>query len=117
MASDLPQASRREVWLWLTGRRKRVRVTGNSMLPLFKPEEELLVDLQAYVNRSPQIGDIVLTTHPDQPDLKIIKRVSAILQNGQIEMSGDNPAASTDSREWGPFEPHQILGKATARFG
>ena len=87
------------------------------MLPLFKPDEELLVDLRAYVDHSPQVGDIVLTLHPKKDQLKIIKRVSAILPDGGIEISGDNPAASTDSREWGPFERHQILGKATARFG
>jgi phage repressor protein C with HTH and peptisase S24 domain len=54
----------KEFLLWLLRKRKRMRVTGNSMLPLFKPGEEILINPQAYKKSLPKIGDVVVTfTH------------------------------------------------------
>ena len=114
----LAQAGWREIGLWLIGRRKRIRVTGRSMAPLLQPDEEVLVDLQAYRTDTPCVGEIVLTTHPHQPEQKIIKQVYALLPDGRIELRGVNPdpTHSTDSRQWGPFAPAEILGRVSARF-
>ena len=103
-----------EYVLLVLGRRKRIRVTGASMLPGLKDGDELFVDERAYVNRQPAEGDIVLAWHPRQPDLKIIKRVSVVLDNG-CWLVGDNPAESTDSSQYGVFAFKRIIGKVTSR--
>jgi hypothetical protein len=75
LAHPLPSASGWQVWLWLLRRRRRFRVTGDSMLPLLQPGQEVLVDLAAYRQQPPQAGDIVVAYHPQQPQLPIVKRV------------------------------------------
>lgn len=103
-----------EYVLLLLGRRKRIRVTGASMLPGLKDGDELFVDPYAYVDTHPEEGDIVLAWHPREADLKIIKRVSMVLDNG-CWLVGDNPAESTDSSQYGIFAFKRIVGKVTSR--
>src|SRR5215212_3133593 len=89
------------VLLWLARRRRLYRVTGESMLPGLKPGELVFVDFNAYRLVQPQAGHIVILYHPYRPGLKIIKRVTEVLDGGKYFVSGDNPAASTDSRSFG----------------
>ncbi len=103
-----------EYVLLLLGRRKRIRVTGASMLPGLNDGDELFMDPYAYVDTLPEEGDIVVAWHPRQADLKIIKRVSLVLDNGYW-LVGDNPAESSDSSKYGPFALKRILGKITSR--
>ena len=103
-----------EYVLLFLGRRKRIRVTGASMLPGLKEGDELFVDERAYDNHHPAEGDIVVAWHPREPDLKIIKRVSVVFDNG-CWLVGDNPAASTDSSQYGIFPFKRIIGKVTSR--
>jgi len=94
-----------------------MRVSGNSMLPLLKPGEEILIDLQAYQNTHLQIGDLVIARHPQKPELKMVKRVISVLENGDCLLQGDNPQESTDSRVFGAVKIDYILGRVTSRFG
>lgn len=103
-----------EYVLLLLGRRKRIRVTGASMLPGLETGDELFVDERAYDNHQPAEGDIVVAWHPREPDLKIIKRVSVVFDNG-CWLVGDNPAESTDSSQYGIFPFKRIVGKVTSR--
>ena len=103
-----------EYVLLLLGRRKRIRVTGASMLPGLKDGDELFMDPRAYITSAPEEGDIVVAWHPRQADLKIIKRVSMVLDNG-CWLVGDNPAESSDSSKYGTFAFKRILGKVTSR--
>lgn len=112
----LPSITWREFVLWLLRRRHRVRVTGQSMLPTLRPGDEVLVDLRAYRRRPIIPGDIVVTRHPFQADLRPIKRVQSVLPDGRCDLRGDNPPASTDSRTYGPLPPDHILGRVTCRF-
>jgi nickel-type superoxide dismutase maturation protease len=112
----LPDSQGIDLILWLLRRRMRLRVTGFSMLPTLQPGEEVLVNCHAYVNTLPQLGDIVLTQHPQQTQVKIIKRIVAIAECGGCLLQGDNPAESTDSRQWGAIAPGKILGKVVCRF-
>ncbi|MBP0021459.1 MAG: nickel-type superoxide dismutase maturation protease [Cyanobacteria bacterium SBLK] len=109
--------SPRELLLWLFRKRRRFRISGNSMLPLLKPGEEILIDLQAYRNTFPRVGDLVIARHPQKPELKIVKRVAWVVENGDCFLQGDNPKESTDSRTFGVVRRDYILGKATSRFG
>ena len=87
------------------------------MLPLLKPGQEVLVDPDAYRNSLPEPGDIIVARHPGRPDLKVIKRVEAVIKNELVVLKGDNPAESTDSRVFGPVNREHLLGRVTSRFG
>ena len=113
---SLPDSGPRELLFWLLRLRRRVGVTGASMIPHLQPGDELLVDHRAYRQRSPQVGDIVVAHRPDRTEITIIKRVDAVEQDGRLFLLGDNPASSTDSRSFGLVPPENILGKATSKF-
>jgi len=113
---ELPTIKLSEFVLWLLRRRRRMRVTGNSMLPLLKPGDEVLIDPYAYQAASPQPGDVVVTQHPYQINLRLIKRVSSVVAENRYMLFGDNPAESTDSRVFGAVPLEKILGKVTSRF-
>ena len=86
------------------------------MSPLLEPGEEVLVDLRAYRRQLPRPGDIVVARHPYQQDLRIIKRVVMVTDDGRCRLKGDNVVESTDSRSFGMVPPSQILGRVTSRF-
>ncbi len=99
----------RETAAWLAGRRRRVRVAGDSMLPTLAEGQFVLVD----ASRSPDVGQLTVANHPTRPDLLVVKRVTAIAADGRVELGSDNPAAGTDSRTWGPLSPDSIIGTVT----
>jgi len=114
---ELQKITLKEFLLWLLRRRRRFRITGNSMLPRLKPGDEVLLNLRAYRLTPPRPGDIVVLHHPFQPELQIVKRITRTLENGRYHLEGDNPAESSDSRSFGPVRREQILGRITSRFG
>lgn len=116
MANTLRETSYYELLLWLIGRRKRFQVTGESMLPLLKPGDEILVNPDAYKKALPKINDIIVTYHPDQLGLLIVKRITAIQSQDRYFLTGDNSSASTDSRHWGTVGLSRIDGKVTSIF-
>ena len=58
-----------------------------------------------------RVGNVVVARRPDRPELEIIKRITAIKAGGAIFLAGDNPAASTDSRQFGPVTRAQIVAR------
>ncbi len=86
------------------------------MSPLLQPGDEVLVDPQAYRRTLPHPGDIVVAHHPFTPNLKIIKRVIAVADDGRCQLEGDNPSESSDSRSFGMVPSASILGRVTSRF-
>jgi nickel-type superoxide dismutase maturation protease len=86
------------------------------MAPLLQAGDGVLVDLRAYRRRPPRPGDIIVAQHPYRSDLRIIKRVASMLDNGYCVLEGQNPFESTDSRAFGPLPPDKILGRVTSRF-
>ncbi|RME41320.1 MAG: nickel-type superoxide dismutase maturation protease [Caldilineae bacterium] len=110
------QLNASELLLWLFRRRRRFRVNGDSMRPLLEPGDEVLVDPRAYRRTPPQIGDVVIARHPFRRDVRLIKRVTKVLDGDRYELRGDNPAASTDSRTFGAVPRRHLLGKVTARW-
>lgn len=99
----------------LIGMRKRLRVSGSSMLPELQPGEEILFNPKAYRQNLPKVGDIVVARHPYQGK-HIIKRVALVLEDGSCFLKGDNPSSSTDSRSYGFIPLNTILGQVTSKF-
>jgi len=83
------------------------------MQPLFEPGDMVLADPNAYRNRMPKPGEIVVAWHPLWPELKMIKRVRVVHADGSVNLAGDNPAESTD---FDLIAPEKILGRVTSKF-
>jgi nickel-type superoxide dismutase maturation protease len=63
-----------------------------------------------------RVGDVVVARRPDRPDLEIVKRIQGIDVDGAIFLAGDNPASSTDSRQFGAVMRHQIVARVGWRY-
>ena len=102
---------------WLASRRfSRYAVSGESMAPTIRAGDWLLADAHAYRSRSPLPGDVVLASDPRNPDRTLVKRVSDITSQGSVVLVGDNAAASTDSRSFGPVPPEYIQARVALRY-
>lgn len=87
------------------------------MFPVLREGDEVLYDPRAYRHAPPRAGDVVVARHPQRKHVQIIKRVTAVQRDGRLFLQGDNPDASTDSRDFGTVSPAQVLGKVTSIFG
>ena len=92
-------------------------VRGGSMAPSLLPGDRLLVESRTYHLRPPRIGEVVLAADPRMPERELIKRVAAVDDdNASAELRGDDPAASTDSREFGAVPLGTIRWRAAYRY-
>lgn len=55
--------------------------------------------------RRPRIGDVVIVRHGQREK---IKRLAKLAGDGRAYVLGDNPPASTDSRQFGWLQQHEI---------
>ena len=111
---SIPEPSWGTVFAWMIRRVVRVRVSGRSMEPVFRSGDTLWIDRWAYRRQAPVVGDVVVAHHPFRSDQRLVKRVSRVLASGQLELLGDSPEASTDSRGLGLFSPERIVGRVVA---
>lgn len=90
---------------------KRVVVAGDSMLPTFRPGDRLVacrgVPLRA--------GRVVALRDPRGGSRLLVKRIASVSEAG-IDVRGDNTAASTDSRTFGPVRSDRIVGTVVYRY-
>ena len=93
----------------------RYAVTGASMTPALAPGDYLVVDRRAYARRAPAPGEVVVARDPRDASREIVKRVAASSAGG-VELRGDNVAASSDSRVFGPVPRAAIAGRALWRY-
>ena len=112
----LPEPSWREWVFWALGRRRRLRVTGDSMLPTLRAGDLVLVDERAYAAALPALGEIVVARHPYQRDLTIIKRMAGLTPEQACMLLSDNPRAGSDSRTFGAIPHTRIIGRVTSRI-
>jgi len=89
----------------------RVEVDGDSMRPTLHPGDRLVV----VRGRRPRVGDLVTLPHPRSPQRVMVKRV-VMVSGARVMVRGDNPAASTDSRSFGPVPAASIQGRVVYRY-
>lgn len=97
---------------WLLARRcHRLEVVGESMLPAFAPGDRLL----AVEGLPVRPGDVVAVEDPRGAGRILVKRVLRV-SAGTVEVRGDNDAATTDSRVFGPVRRSKIRGRVVYRY-
>lgn len=79
------------------------------MVPALRPGDFLLVRWGA----RPRPGDVVVLALPDRP-LGIKRLIGQVPGGWWVE--GDNPAASTDSRTFGPVPDAAVRGRVVLRY-
>jgi nickel-type superoxide dismutase maturation protease len=105
----LPKAGWVQIGNWLLGRFKRFRVAGLSMEPTLGEGQTVLVNPKAYSSKAPQLGQIVLVQLPSTEN-PCIKRIASISDQG-LDLRGDNPNHSTDSRHLGSIPMENLRGQ------
>jgi nickel-type superoxide dismutase maturation protease len=94
-----------------------VEVRGASMAPALLPGDRLLVESHSYQGRGPLPGEVVLAPDPREPERELIKRVASVdPATGSVELRGDAPTASTDSRAFGAVPRSAIRWRAVYRY-
>ncbi|MBA2253913.1 MAG: nickel-type superoxide dismutase maturation protease [Chloroflexi bacterium] len=91
-------------------------VEGGSMLPALRPGDWLLVDPHGFDQGRPAAGDLVVVPDPRLTERWLVKRVWAVDPDGRLDVRGDSPAASTDSRTFGAVDPATIVGRPWLRY-
>jgi nickel-type superoxide dismutase maturation protease len=86
------------------------------MKPCLRSGQEVLVNLKAYQQVSPKVGDIVYLRHPLRADTLMFKRVGAIQFDERFTVVGDNPSESSDSRQFGCVRKEHIKGQVVCLF-
>ncbi len=82
------------------------------MLPCLVHGDTVLIHAS---HKNLHAGDIVLVRHPHK-NVTIVKRIAKIHADGRLELLGDNPPESTDSRHFGFVSVDAVLGKVVSRF-
>jgi mitochondrial inner membrane protease subunit 1 len=90
---------------------RRVRVTGDSMVPALQEGDRLLVGPRLGV----QPGAIVAIRDPRSPGRLLVKRVHGRGLDW-VDVRGDNDRSSTDSRHFGPLPPRLVVGRIVYRY-
>lgn len=90
----------------------RVEVTGGSMRPSLEPGDRLVVVRGLPVRE----GDVVAVRDPRAEARVLVKRATVLWPDGSVEVGGDAPDASTDSRHFGPVDRRLVEGRAVYRY-
>jgi len=106
-------------WRWFFLR--SYRFLGNSMAPTIVDGDHIVVDLLAYLHRSPSRGDVIAYVQTPPRTGVTIKRViavggdeihadkSGVWLNGQLQHEGYLHPGNEDMRSWGdPFDSVQV---------
>lgn len=111
-SEQLKIADWKEKLLYFLGRRRGIIVEGNSMSPTLENGDTVFIKSANKIEKS----DIVLANHPYKKGVKILKRVAEITDDGKLNLIGDNPSESSDSRSFGKISLGDVIGKVTCRL-
>ncbi len=87
------------------------------MRPAFEPGDRLYAE--AIGARSPRPGDVVVVQDPERAGRLILKRVADVRtspRGPELELRGDRPDASRDSRQFGPVPVDAVVGIVWFRY-
>jgi nickel-type superoxide dismutase maturation protease len=90
---------------------RRFRVQDTSMQPVLRPADRILVATWL----EPRVGDIVVVRDPEWRSTNLVKRVVALTPDG-LEVRGDNPNVSRDSRHFGQVPRTLVRGRVVYRY-
>lgn len=82
------------------------------MRPALQPGDRLLL----VRHRRYRPGVVVAAPDPRLATRLVVKRVAAVGPDGRLELRGDDEAASTDSRTFGPVDARVVRGQAVWRY-
>ena len=82
------------------------------MAPTLLAGDRLLV----WRTRSVAVGDLVAVPDPRDAARVLVKRVAAVGPDGTLDVRGDAPGASTDSRTFGAVDPATVGGRVVWRY-
>jgi nickel-type superoxide dismutase maturation protease len=87
------------------------------MSPALRAGDRLLVESRSYRRRLPRVGEVVVAPDPREPARELIKRVTAVdAERSLVELRGDAPEASTDSRLFGPVAAADVRWRVVGRY-
>jgi len=82
------------------------------MTPTIMPGDIVIADV--WLNDTHlKVGDVIVFSHPDLDEMKIIKRISSLENGNAVRVKGDNAKNSLDSRILGNISNKSIEAKAT----
>ena len=87
---------------------KLYRVSGESMLPTYQPDDLLLGCRWGL----PHEGDVVVA----RLDKPLIKRLHCVQSDGRLWLLGDNAVSSTDSRQFGAVSADAVQAVIIAKL-
>jgi nickel-type superoxide dismutase maturation protease len=97
----------------LAANRSQVVVQGASMEPALWPGDRLLT--VPALPRALRAGMVVVVADPTDPSHRVVKRIREV-GGGTVDVRGDAPDRSTDSRVWGRLPVRSVRRVAVARW-
>ena len=85
------------------------------MAPALRAGDLVVAERLTYRRRAPRPGEVVLAPDPRDPSRELVKRVVSVSADG-VELRGEDPARSTDSRTFGRVPTGAIRWRAVARY-
>src|SRR3989344_3916940 len=92
---------------------EKYQIAEESMIPLFYPGENVLVNKLTYFFQNPKIGDVIIIQN--RIGKRLIKRIEKI-SGEKIYVIGENKAKSVDRRRFCPILKKEIIGKVISKF-
>ena len=80
------------------------------MFPTYKDGDEITCQ-EFTKGYKPEINDIVIFSHPFQKNMKLIKRITKIIDNSKLFVEGDNDdySSTEDSHNFGYIDINKII--------
>jgi nickel-type superoxide dismutase maturation protease len=85
------------------------------MEPTLHDGDWLLVDPDAYRDRLPAAGELVVAHDPRAAERLVVKRVATARADG-LMLAGDHPAHALESEWLGPVTREAIVGRPWLRY-
>lgn len=97
----------------VTFRLRRYEIAESSMRPTLHDGDWALSTTR---HRPLRPGDVVVLTHPDRPDMELVKRIASIGDEGVVVLGDDPLAGSVDSVSFGPVSPESVSARVLLRY-